>query len=277
VTAAAEVDAGGFVCESAPMSLAPERCITVSRLVLAGVAIALPSLAFGDEPATAPSTQAPEPGEGAVRPAAADDRTGHVYIRAGADLEIPSGFLRSQVAADDVIGLGLGIDASIGVGLSRHAEIDVSGTYALMQSGGRCPLCSGDHAAANLGFTYHLAEGVALDPWARLGAGYRTADYENAAGGPAALVSGRYHGIDFADLSLGATFFPTPSFGLGPFLAADVGTYVSRPAASNGATGGPRAYAFFQLGFQLELDPARWIKKSAPAAKTASSLRTPSY
>ncbi len=214
------------------------------------------------------------PREGTARDAAPDERTGHVYIRAGTDLEIPSGFIRDNVAINDVIGLGIGVDAALGVGLSRHAEIDIAGNYAFMESAGRCPTCTGNAGAIGLGFLYHLAEGTALDPYARLGVAYRTASYASGVGAPASLVPGRFHGIDFMDLRLGATFFPVPSFGLGPFLAANVGTYVARPAASDGSSGAGRAYAFFQLGLSFELDPVRFAAKKS-RTKTAN-LSVPS-
>jgi len=222
-----------------------------------------------------------------AKPIQPDSRTGHFYIRAGGDLEVPSGFLRSGVGINDVIGLGGGIDAQLGVGLSRHAEINVAGTYAFMQSAGHCPSCTGDHAAVNLGFTYHLVEGASIDPWARLGMGYRTGDYEasqragTTSGAPLAFLPGRFHGVDFADISLGATFFPTPSFGLGPFLAANVGTYVVRPAPAGIDSGAARAYAFFQIGAQIEFDPVRLAEKhpaaTAPKRKVGSAVAEPSY
>jgi len=134
-----------------------------------------------------------------------------------------------------------------------------------------CEACAGDHAAVNLGFVYHLVRGTAFDPWMRLGMGYRTVDYEGKAGAPKLLVPGRFHGWDWLDISLGGTFFPTPSFGLGPFLSANVGSFLARPEAA-GDSGAPRVYAFFQFGFRFVLDPARWFSKTQPKPTTAMAF-----
>lgn len=264
------VDAWGGVCET------PARVFESSALVLfAGVASALlfAGTALGEEPpaktadpkATAPAEFEPEVGEGIRRPEGTDERAGHVYIRVGSDLEIPSGFVRSGVPLTDVVGLGVGLDAAFGVGLSPHAEISLEGTYAWMLGASNCAECGGDHVAVNLGFVYHLARGTAFDPWMRLAMGYRTVEYAGGAGAPKSLVPGRFHGLDFLDLSLGGTFFPVPAFGLGPYLAANVGSFLDRPEA-NGSAGGTRVYAFFQTGLRFELDP---VPRPAPKKTTA--------
>lgn len=237
--------------------------------------IVVASTARADEPkATGPKADPnaeiePEVGEGVRRPEGSDERAGHVYLRIGSDLEIPSGFARSGVALVDVVGLGVGLNASIGVGLSPHAELSLEGTYAWMLGASNCADCGGDHVAANLGFVYHLARGTAFDPWMRLGMGFRTVDYQGGAGAPKALVPGRFWGLDFLDLSIGGSFFPVPVFGLGPFLAADVGSFLGRPEAG-GESGGTRVYAFFQAGLRFEFDPV----PRPTAAKTASVPRS---
>ena len=233
-----------------------------------------------DAPPTDPRVRPVEPGEGNPVPAAPDERTGHVYIRAGSALVLPSGSIRSEVAANAVVGPGAGFIGGIGVGLSRHAEIDLLATYALMRpaggtGGGACTGCSGNHFSASLGFVYHLIEGAALDPWMRFGSGYRTAVYEGKSIQLDSLVPGRFHGWDIAQISLGATFFPALGFGFGPFFESDIGTYVQRPAGvtiaqAGNDNGSPRAYAFFQLGLRVEIDPVRWTKRSGTRSARAT-------
>jgi hypothetical protein len=223
-----------------------------------------------------PRVRPVEPGEGHPVPPARDERTGHVYVRGGTALVLPAGSIRSEVPTNALVGPGLGFVAGLGVGISRHAEIDLLGTYALMQAAGgegngRCKGCKGDHASLSLGLVYHLAQGIALDPWMRFGTGYRTARYEGSSPQLTYFVPGRFHGWDIAQISMGATFYPVSSFGLGPFFEADMGTYLNRPSLA-GNPGGPRAYAFFQLGLRLEIDPARWVTSAkAPAKRTARS------
>lgn len=220
------------------------------------------------EPKADPTAEIePEVGEGVRRPEGSDERTGHVYIRVGSNLEIPSGYARSGVALVDVVGLGVGLDAAIGVGLSPHAELSLEGTYAWMLGASNCSDCGGDHVAASLGFVYHLARGTAFDPWMRLGMGYRTVEYVGGPGAPSSLIPGRFHGFDFTDISFGGTFFPVPAFGLGPFLAADVGAFLARPELA-GSSGGTRVYAFFQTGLRFELDPVP--RRAAPSRSTAA-------
>lgn len=245
----------------------------------------LPATASADEPTkpaepkAAPPNATPAPdaaeiepevGEGVRRPEGSDERAGHVYIRVGSGLEIPSGYARSGVPLVDVIGLGVGLDAAFGVGLSPHAEISVEGTYAWMLAASNCATCGGDHAAVNLGFVYHLARGTAFDPWMRLAMGYRTVEYTGGLGAPTALIPGRFHGLDFMDLSLGGTFFPVPVFGLGPYFSANVGTFLARPEAE-GLSGGARVYGFFQTGFRFEFDP---VPRASTPKKTASASRS---
>lgn len=291
------VDACAGVCETTARVLARTSTAVVLTLALAWAFS--PAAASADEPAK-PAPKAadpkaadpkaadpkaadpkaadpnaeiePEVGEGIRRPEGSDERAGHVYIRVGSGLEIPSGYARSGVPLTDVIGLGVGLDAAFGVGLSPHAEISVEGTYAWMLGASNCATCGGDHAAVNLGFVYHLARGTAFDPWMRLAMGYRTVEYTGGLGAPKALVPGRFHGLDFLDLSLGGTFFPVPVFGLGPFLSANVGTFLARPEAE-GQSGGTRVYGFFQTGFRFEFDPVpRKTKTTTTASRSGPSL-----
>jgi hypothetical protein len=213
--------------------------------------------------------------EGTPRPAAPDDRTGHVYIRAVSGLLLPAGFVRKDAALSDVMIYGLGVGGTLGVGISRYAEMDLTGIYGLFAAPGDCEDCSSDTVAGSLGFTYHLAQGVSLDPWIRLGAGYRTMSMDVTNPGSSTPTPGRYHGVDFLQIGLGATYFPVSSFGFGPYAEADVGTMVSRPSPDPGA---PRVYAMFHLGLRFEIDPVRWGESDTPAqppkkdpAKTAQS------
>ena len=210
---------------------------------------------------------------GTIRPRAPDYRAGHIFLRGGVGLVIPTGYFQSHLSAASVLGLGMGVNALLGVGLSPNSELNVAGTYALMESTESCPGCTGNSLNGNIGLTYHLVEGIAIDPWIRLGMGYRTADYERVKAAPPFFVGGRYQGLDVADLSLGGTFSPIPGLGIGPYVEADLGTYASRPARPDGEETSLRTYAFFQLGAQIELDPASWfIKRKQVTPKIEKSV-----
>ncbi|MBL9025269.1 MAG: hypothetical protein JNL21_23955 [Myxococcales bacterium] len=245
------------------MRLVPSAGLATGALLGAGLAL-VPRAALAQDTSQLPPIPSIDEAEreGTVRPAAPDERAGHVYIRAVSGLLLPAGFLRDDAPIRSVSSYGLGVGGAVGVGLSRYAEIDVTGVYGLFAAPGDCTDCSSDTVAASVGFSYHLAQGVALDPWVRLGAGYRTTSIE-AAASSGTPVSGRYHGVDFMQLSLGATYFPVSSFGFGPYLEADVGTMVDSPDPR-----AARAYAYFHFGLRLEIDPVRWAE---PPAKAASA------
>src|SRR5690606_25629526 len=121
--------------------------------------------------------------------------------------------------------------ASVGLGISRTTEVVLSGGYAVLSDPSRCD-CGGDTARIGLGLAYHLAQGSALDPWARWGVGFRTTSIEGD--GATSRVArelrpGRHHGLDLTQLALGATWSPVPGFGFGPYAEMDLGTYLVRP------------------------------------------------
>jgi hypothetical protein len=205
--------------------------------------------------------------QGVPRPYAPDERSGHVIIRAVSGLLLPAGFVRSEAALADAGSFGVAAGGTLGVGISRHAELDATGIFGLMAPPSECDSCASTTASASLGVRYHLAQGVSFDPWIRLGVGYRTAEILRE--GEATLrlpTPGRYHGVDFTQISVGASFSPVSGFGFGPYLEADVGTFVSRPDPD---PGGGRVYAYFQIGLSAEIDPVRWFEP-APAVRSAT-------
>ncbi len=195
--------------------------------------------------------------EGTPRSAAPDQLAGELLVRAGVEVVGPVGSIATDVAADDLTASGVGFGASLGLGVSRQAELVLSGGFATLQDPSRCSPCGGDTARVGLGLAYHLAQGVAIDPWARWGLGFRTTAVDDAGATNRVAqeaVSGRYHGIDLTQLALGAMWSPTGGFGLGPYVEMDLGTYVARPdGAGSGAM-----YAFFTAGFALQLAPTRF-------------------
>lgn len=212
--------------------------------------------------------------DGEKKPAADDLRSGHLYFRAESGLDVPFGQVQANAAISDATQFGLAVGGSLGIGLSRYAELDVSGSYSLMK--GECATCSASTIAASLGLDYHLLQGAALDPWIRFGVGYRTNEFSYAATDQTRFrdfPAGRYHGIDIARFTLGATYFPVQGFGFGPYLTTGIGTMVAGPEALDGR----RPYGFFGLGLRIEIDPFSWASTArttptpAPATAGASS------
>jgi hypothetical protein len=130
-----------------------------------------------------------------------------------------------------------------------------------------------------LGATYHLAQGVALDAWGRLGFGVRVLDVlgagskeipigEELSGRTAtANLDGTYVGFDLAQLRVGAQFAPVRGFLVGPWLGADIGVVVSQP---DPILAGFPAYAHVGGGLSFELAPGSWGGEP-PSARTAQA------
>ncbi|WP_438030430.1 hypothetical protein [Sorangium sp. So ce233] len=193
------------------------------------------------------------PEAGAKRPAGPDERTGHILLQGRAGYSQPFGSMAAGQPVSEKVSGGLAFGANVGVGLSRVTVLEASGSYAMLSAPGGCNDCSGQSLDLGLGFVYHLAQGLAIDPWISYGVGYRRGVFtwsEDSAAGP--VTSDHvFHGLDVARIALGVDFYPVSPLGVGVFAELDAGTYLSRPGESSGAA----AYGFFQVGLRLALDP----------------------
>lgn len=249
----------------------------------AGLARAAPAQA-GDpaEAPPAPPSEAAEetdPGAGARRSAAPDERRGHLYFGAFGTAMGPAGSMGPNTSSTSLASAGLGAGGFVGVGVGRHVTLQAFGDWTRMLAPAACGSgCGGRSYSVGLGLTYHLAQGLAFDPWASFGVAYRNSSFlviDPAA--PAERVTQAYHGIDVARIALGGDFYPTPFFGFGPFLEADFGTnfrwprpLVALPAdVSNTA----RTYAMFQVGIRIAFDPLR--RAAAAPQKQAARRSSP--
>jgi hypothetical protein len=236
-------------------------------------AVAAPLHAAEPPPKAAPSgadddeEEGPEAGK--RRAAAPDTRFGHLLIDPRTSVTIPVGRLTSLASAGSVTGTGVSFGGVVGFGISRYVAVEASGGYSLFSGPSDCSGCRGRGFDLGLGFSYHLAQGVAIDPWASFGVGFRSATFRadiDARGKKLDKPSDQsYRGLDFARIALGADFYPLPALGLGPYVEADVGTNVSRPGASGLAT-----YAFIHVGVRIALDPFR---SGSPRPRTTVGRR----
>lgn len=254
----------GFGSSSAPFAPNPRRIC--SALVAASL-VALASHSFAqtpsdddDEPYEAP----PEPGAGTPRDYAPDLRRGAVLVTVGTGLLAPVGESIQDVALPGLVAPGLGLRAAAGFGLSRHLSLELMGTYGMFSAGETCVSCSGSTFGLGFGITYHLAQGIAFDPWASIGMNYRAMTIETSADSAIAGV-GSYSGWDFARIALGGTYYPAPFVGFGPYLEAAVGTFRLLPDGRSGSG----VHAFIDFGLRVTFDPLR-PGKLAPQKATAS-------
>jgi hypothetical protein len=236
----------------------PLPCALAALAFAAALAAPRPAVAEPPPPAAAPIDEDDED-EGAQagtrRAAAPDTRVGHLLIDPRVSVTVPVGRLTSLAAAGDVTGTGVSFGGLVGLGISRYVVVEASGSYSLFSGPSDCSTCKGRGFDLGLGFSYHLAQGVAIDPWASFGVGLRSATFTADAKGNK-LSDGAdetYRGFDFARISLGADFYPLPSLGLGPYVEADVGTNFARPDSSSGLA----TYAFLHVGVRIAIDPFR--------------------
>ncbi|WP_437948219.1 hypothetical protein WME98_47495 [Sorangium sp. So ce296] len=232
---------------------------------------ALAQPADRDTSAAVDDDEEPGPEAGAKRPAGPDERSGHVLLQGRAGYNLPFGSMAAGQPVSEKVSGGLAFGANIGLGLSRVTVVEASGSYALLPAAAGCDGCSGRSLDIGLGFVYHLAQGIAFDPWISYGVGYRRAVLtwqEGSAAGPTASDH-VFHGLDVARIALGGDFYPVSSFGVGVFAELDAGTYLSRPGERSEAT----AYGFFQFGLRLVLDPVpRGARTSAVSAGTSRRI-----
>lgn len=195
--------------------------------------------------AAGPKTQ--DPDEGIAREAAEDLRTGHFLVSVGGVVAAPTG---AVVPASDALGtasVGGGVRAMVGVGLSRYAVLRLDGGGSWITGPSLCDVCSAATYDVGLGFDYHLAQGIALDPWIGLGVGYRygRSVVEDLTSSSGDRLSQSY-AFDFARIAIGGDFFPLPLLGFGPFIETDIGARFSPDNA---------VYAVFFGGLRVTLDP----------------------
>lgn len=257
-----------------------------SLLAALGLATAfgLPARAFAQ---SAPGTPAPftliddEADLGKERPPAPDTRTGHVYLQPRVGVVAPAGKLAAApltsptagTPTSQLAGTGAGFGATLGVGVARHAVLEAVGQYTMFGAPTACSGCSGSSIELGLGLSYHLAQGVAIDPWIGYGVGLRFATFHaqptSATGGPTgdAPIDQGFRGFDVARIALGADFYPVPALGLGPFFEADIGTAFAR----HDPTLGPAVYGFLQVGLRIAFDPfQRTLRAPEPAPKASA-------
>ncbi len=236
------------------MHAAP-RC-TCSALVVASL-LALAPCAFAETPSEPdadeePVQAPPEPGEGLSRAAAPDMNRGAILVSIGAGLFAPAYDTLGAVDLTTALAPGVGFRGALGFGLSRHVSLDLNGAYGLLSAGESCSTCSGNSLSVGLGLTYHLAQGLAFDPWASFGVNYRSMTID-APGRSAANGAGSYSGWDFARLALGGTYYPVPFLGFGPYLEASFGGFRLLP---DGRTSSG-VYTFIDFGLRVTFDPLR--------------------
>src|SRR5580704_829404 len=93
---------------------------------------------LGGGPKAVPDVVENEPPEGTLRPAAPDQRTGHVYVAFGVSANGPAGAIVSTVGSSQDMGTGVTGSGLVGVGLGRHGSLQLFGDGTYFTSPGSC-------------------------------------------------------------------------------------------------------------------------------------------
>lgn len=176
----------------------------------------------------------------AEQPETEDLRTLHWLFALGGSVLTPTSNLvpRAQLGKPEV---GGALHGFLGLGLSRHAVLQIDGGAAMFfDTGSLCEDCGATTFDVGAAMVFHLTQGLAFDPWISYGLAYR----HSIVSLPDDETS--YHAFDFARIALGGDFYPTPSLGFGPYLETDVGFRQD---------GGALFYGLFQAGVRLSFDP----------------------
>lgn len=205
-----------------------------------------------DEGEVEPVEPPPEPGEGVARPYAPDLRRGALLVSVGTGLFAPAYGTSAGLDWTTALGVGPGFRGALGFGIGRHASLELAGSYGLLSAGESCSTCSGNSMTLGVGLTYHLAQGIAFDPWASFGVNYRTMTLTDP-NRSAANGAGDYAGWDFAKIALGGTYYPTSFLGFGPYIEASFGAFRLLPDTRTNTS----VYTFIDFGVRVTLDPLR--------------------
>lgn len=245
---------------------------------LAALLHAAPARAADPPKGAAPDEAELEPDAGVKRPAAPDQRKGHLLFGVGGTAMGPAGAMGPNTPSTSLASAGFGVSGFLGVGIGRHVTFQTFADWTRFLPPGACGAdCGGQSYSLGLGVTYHLAQGIAFDPWVSYGIAYRTSTFQVVdPTAPTRTVEQGYQGIDVARLALGGDFYPTPFLGFGPFLEVDFGTNFRRPppllALPPDVSDTPRTYALFQVGFRVAFDPMRKASTAAPQKQARRAL-----
>jgi hypothetical protein len=160
----------------------------------------------------------------------------------------PFGTLQSGRNFQQIAHEGIALDLGLGVRVSPQWSIGIDGGIQDMNS-----MTGMGLRGARAGFTatYHAAPFSRVDPFVRIGFGYR-ALWQRNPGGMADVFT---HGGELASLGLGLDFRASRSVSLGPMIGGDLDMFLYQ--SSNGRTAAiasPRLSTFVFAGLQGRFD-----------------------
>lgn len=168
---------------------------------------------------------------------------------------------------NDVANGGSGIDVGLGYRISPAMSVGVNAQYQDFGTGHtHDSSASARGAAFDVNAQYHFAPFRRVDPWLKLGTGYRMLWQA-----PSQAPNMMWHGLDLLKVQAGLDFRAGPSVALGPMIGADLNVFLWSRAdgGANTALADPRVNTFVYAGFQGRFDAGgRAVRE--PTATTAA-------
>lgn len=195
-----------------------------------------------------------------IRPAP-DSLSWHLILAPKVSYLAPLGNAEERFSHQKYVTPGPNFGLDVALGVSRYVALHARFDYALWPAADSCAQrdsCKATSMAFGLGAEYHVVDGAAIDPWVRVGVGYRLTDYKLTISGHDS--SRKYRGFDWLHLALGADWFVTRKFGFGPYMHLDLGTYNQRPSSPPPPATEPVAtsvHTLLSVGLRLAISPMR--------------------
>ncbi len=169
---------------------------------------------------------------------------GHLQMGVNAGYAFPFGRLSDEASHLDRAGRGGVFGVDVNYGLDRFVFVGVYGQYGLFGDSSNCDGCSATEWGVGLQTTYHVVQGLKIDPWISYGVGFRQLSTKSDAD------SYSYGALEWMRLSVGTNWFATSTFFVSPYATFSAASTV---VASDDETAG-RVDMRFLFGIRLGLD-----------------------
>jgi hypothetical protein len=153
---------------------------------------------------------------------------------------------------NDVVNGGAGIDVGLSERLTPRLGVGVDAQYQDFSTGRTLDSSASARGAAfDVNVQFHFDPYRRIDPWLKLGTGYRMLWQAPAQG-----ANTLWHGLDLFKVQLGVDFRSAPGVALGPMIGADLNMFLWTRAdgGASSALADPRLNTFVYAGFQGRFD-----------------------
>jgi hypothetical protein len=153
----------------------------------------------------------------------------------------------------EAAGAGIGVGLNLGYRINPYWSLAAAGSYQAYGAGGTLPSSSSVRGGtAGVEGTLHTLPYDRVDPWVRLGAGYRIFAESPAGSAPTTLT----HGPQLAKLEIGLDIRASDSIAVAPVIGADLSMFPWRSGGGveTARTSGLPVNTFVFAGIQGRFD-----------------------